>query len=150
MRRWAGLSLLLPMLLVTPAKPDFLLNCRLMSPQTQDIYKRHCKWETVVKCKPGEACIIKRQNFVSGTSNSILSANPQWLAAVSTSDPESGISTVAGVSRPLGFPGSSAEILATGSNVGRELSGALDNPASGNPVSAGVTSVGEKSKGQVD
>jgi hypothetical protein len=130
MRTWMGISLLLPFMLTSPAKADFLLNCRLMNPETRDHYRQHCKWETVVKCEPGKACIIKRQNFVSGYSNSVLSANPQWLAAVSINDPDSGLSTVAGVSRPVGVPGADAEILATGSDVGHELSGALDNAAS--------------------
>jgi hypothetical protein len=101
-----------------------------MTPETPETYQRHCKWETVVKCDPGKACIIKRQNFVSGYSNAVLSANPQWLAGVSMDDRTSGLSTVAGVSRPLGVPGAGAEIVETGSEVGRELSDALDNTAS--------------------
>ena len=124
--RWMGVTLLLMFQLVMPAKADFLLNCRLMTPDTKEIYKSHCKWETVVKCKPGDACLIKRQNFISGYGNSALSANPGWLAAVSMRDPNSGIGTVAGVSRPLGLAGAGDEILATGSDVGNELSGALD------------------------
>jgi hypothetical protein len=125
--RWMAVAPLLMFQLVVPAKADFLLNCRLMTPETKKIYKNHCKWETVVKCKPGEACVIKRQNFVSGYGNFALSANPGWLAAVSMSDPNSGIGTVAGVSRPLGIAGARNEILATGSDVGHELSGALDS-----------------------
>lgn len=127
--RWIGVALLLMCQLTVPAKADFLLNCRLMTPEVRESYRQHCKWETVVKCKPGEACIIKRQNFISGYGNSALSANPGWLGAVSMSDPGSGIGTVAGVSRPLGVEGASSEILATGSDVGRELSGALDSTA---------------------
>jgi hypothetical protein len=80
----------------------FLLNCRLMTPDTKETYRRHCKWETVVKCASNGNCVIKRQNFVSGYGNAILLANPNWLAAVSMSDPHSGIGTVAGVGRPLG------------------------------------------------
>jgi hypothetical protein len=128
--QWISIALLLLIQLAVPAKADFLLNCRLMTPETRETYRRHCKWETVVKCEPGKACVIKRQNFVSGYSNSVLSANPQWLAAVSINDPKSGLSTVAGVSRPLGVPGAGTEIVATGSEVGRELSDALDNTAS--------------------
>jgi hypothetical protein len=126
MRR-IGILLLLLVALTVPAKADFLLNCRLMTPDTKEIYRGHCKWETVVKCEPGEPCIIKRQNFISRYGNSALSANPQWLAAVSISNPNSGIGTVAGVSRPLGTAGAGAEILATGSDVARELSDALGN-----------------------
>jgi hypothetical protein len=96
-----------------------------MTLDTPETYQRHCKWETVVKCEPGKACVIKRQNFVSGYSSSILAANPQWLGAVSMDDPNSGLSTVAGVSRPLGSPGAGAEIVATGSDIGRGLSDAL-------------------------
>jgi hypothetical protein len=128
MRR-IGVAVLLLSQLIMPVKADFLLNCRLMTHETKEIYQRHCKWETVVKCKPGEACLIKRQNFVSGYGNSALSANPGWLGAVSLTNPDSGIGTVAGVSRPLGVEGASSEILATGSDVGRELSGAVDSTA---------------------
>ena len=127
--RWIGTALLVMSLPLVPAKADFLLNCRLMTPETKEIYQRHCKWETVVKCKPGEACLIKRQNFVSGYGNSALSANPGWLGAVSLTNPDSGIGTVAGVSRPLGVEGASSEILATGSDIGSELSGAVDSTA---------------------
>lgn len=130
--RWMSIALfMLLSQLAVSAKADFLLNCRLMTPQVPESYRQHCKWETVVKCKPGEACLIKRQNFVSGYGNSALSANPGWLAAVSMSDPDSGIGTVAGVSRPLGIVGSRDEIVATGSDVGQELSGALDDTAKG-------------------
>jgi hypothetical protein len=130
MRKWFALSLLLAILLAGPATADFLLNCRLMTAETPETYQRHCKWETVVKCEPGKACIIKRQNFVSGYGNAVLSANPQWLAAVSLKDQESGLSTVTGVTRPVGVPGAGAEILATGSDVGRELSDAVGDTVS--------------------
>jgi hypothetical protein len=116
--------------LTGPAKADFFLNCRLMTPETLETFRRHCKWETVVKCEPGKACIIKLQNFVSSYSNSLLSANPQWLAAVSLKDRSSGLTTVAGVSRPVGVPGASNEILATGSEVGRELSDVVGDAVS--------------------
>ena len=129
MRRM-GICLLLLAELAVPVKADFLLNCRLMTPETKEIYRRHCKWETVMKCERGEPCVVKRQNFISAYGNSALTANPQWLAAVSVSDPNSGIGTVIGVSRPLGTAGVGEEILATGSGVGRELSEALDNTTS--------------------
>ena len=134
--RQMGIFLLLLAGLAVPVKADFLLNCRLMTPDTKEIYRRHCKWETVIKCEPGQPCVIKRQNFISGFGNSALSAHPQWLAAVSISDPGSGIGTIAGVSRPVGTEGTGAQILATGSDVGRELSDALDDTASatGNSV----------------
>lgn len=126
MRRM-GIFLLLLAELAVPVKSDFLLNCRLMTPETKDIYRRHCKWETVMKCEQGEPCVVKRQNFISGSGNSALTANPQWLAAVSISDPNSGIGTVIGVSRPVGTAGAGEEIVATGSGVGRELSEAVDD-----------------------
>ena len=127
--RWISVVLLFLSQLAVPAEADFLLNCRLMTPQVPETYRQHCKWETVVKCKPGEACLIKRQNFVSGYGNSVLSANPGWLGAVSLTDSNSGIGTVAGLSRPLGVSGAGEEIVATGSSVGRELSGAIGHTA---------------------
>jgi hypothetical protein len=127
--RWIAVLMLLLTQLAVPVKADFLLNCRLMTPDVEETYRQHCKLETVVKCKPDGNCVIKRQNFVSGYGNSALSANPGWLAAVSLSDPTSGIGTVAGVSRPLGISGARDEILATGSDVGQELSNAVDNAA---------------------
>jgi hypothetical protein len=130
MRRFLGVLLLMPIVLSMPSNADFLLNCRLMTPDTKETYRRHCKWETVVKCEPGKACIIKRQNFVSGYSNAVLAANPQWLAAVSLKDRSSGLSTVAGISGPVGVPGTSDEILATGSEVGHELSDAVGDAVS--------------------
>jgi hypothetical protein len=127
--RWMACLVLLLTQLSLPLKADFLLNCRLMTPEIKEVYRRHCKWETVVKCKPGEACIIKRQNFVSGYGNSALSTHPGWLGAVSLTNPVSGIGTVAGVGRPLDFEGAGSELLATSSDAVSELSGALGSTA---------------------
>jgi hypothetical protein len=109
---WIGIAVIIVATIVfsAPSEAAFLLNCRLMGPDTHPQWRQGCKWETLIsECKPDEPCKVKRQNFLSLSAKAAITANLKWRTTIIVS----GTTTeAASLAATMNSPG-----LATSSNA---------------------------------
>jgi hypothetical protein len=107
-----------------PSNAAFLLNCRLMGPDTPSRWRQGCQWETVISvCKPGEPCKVKRQNFLSLSAKAAITANVKLRTAVIVSGTTAEAASLAAAMNSPGLAASSNSTAAS-STVSGTIGGA--------------------------
>jgi hypothetical protein len=116
---------LAPTILSNPCQADFLLNCRLMSPEVDHLYRQACKWETIISnCSPNTPCTVKRQNVISISAKAVLTANARLRSAVIVSSTTSGTASTVVATKSPATLAMSSRATASGSSISSPIGGA--------------------------
>ena len=125
----------------SPAKADFLLNCRFID-SGNPIYRQHCKEGSVVriKCHTEKECLLLRK--LINSSGAISDVGGSSLVTGTTGTASSASSQIGGAVSGAGSAVGGA-VSSTGSQIGGAVSGA------GSAVGGAVSSTGNQLGGTV-